>query len=182
MRLFITDNIHSLHLHQLLVPPLHPLRLACFIHFYLVAFSLEFGRLGRYLARVLLVELAFALECPPVGRDVFLSLRQIFPGRTGRDAGKNAGGDGSAESGVVPSRHYLAYLVDGDELTGRDAFHEGVDLQRGRDDTGALAPLFAHLLIDLDDSWQMVFDGGRRELFSPAQTQCCHQISPPLLP
>ena len=74
-------------------------------------------------AGVFLVELSFAFQRTPVRGNALFAFGDIFFGCTSRDTDKNAGGDGSAEGGVMLFSHKLAYLVNRNELAPGDGFY-----------------------------------------------------------
>ena len=118
----------ALHLYQFIFPVFYSLWLPCPVWLNRMALGFKVFCLGFEAAGVFLVELPFSLQRPPVRRGIFVTLSDILDGRTGRDAGKDAGGYRSAEGGVIFSGHCRAYLINRDELPRRYAFHEGVHL------------------------------------------------------
>jgi hypothetical protein len=133
-----------------------------------VPFGPEFLCLGGNAAGVFFVEFSLAFQSPPVRGDILFTFRLVFLSRTGRNADKDAGGDGSAESGIIFIGHERAYLVDSNKSTGRDGFHKGVHLHGGGDNAGALAELFTHLLVDFHDAGKTLFLCRRDQFLAPA--------------
>lgn len=146
----------QLNLHQLGLPVLDAFGFAIFTHLDSVAFSYQLLRLPFQSAGVFFVYLSLAFESSPVRRYLRDAINKVFFGRPGRYPGKDAGGNRSAEGGVMPPGQHPPYLVDGDKTAFRHHLHNAVDLQRRGDNTGAFSPFLTHLFIDLDDLRRLV--------------------------
>jgi len=88
-----------------------------------MAFSFQTLGLFRNPTGVFFVKLPFTLKRPPIRSAVFVPISDVLNSRTGRDAGKNAGGNRSAKAGVVLVRHIRANRVYCNHFTSWDAFH-----------------------------------------------------------
>ena len=93
-------------------------------------FGDELFRLGLRTTGVFFIKLAAGLNRTPVRGYIFLTPGDVLFGCPSRYADKDAGGYRSAEAGVVPFSHHLAYLMNRDQPALRNAFHGGVHLQR----------------------------------------------------
>ncbi len=94
--------------------------------------------------RILLVQLAAALERAPVGRDSLLAVSFVLTCSASRDPGVNPRDDRACHVGVVASSKVIANLADRNGRSLLGASHRGIDLTGRRKDDSALSEAFRH--------------------------------------